>query len=82
MTLTDSPSLDAVQQKAIRLNLAWYRTGRSDPTTWLGDGAMVRGVLTPMVRRRSGSTGGTPESPTVGRRLGPGRDWAAPRHRR
>jgi 3-methyladenine DNA glycosylase/8-oxoguanine DNA glycosylase len=47
MTLTESPPLDQLQQRAIRLNLAWYRTGRGDPTTWLGAGAMVRAVLTP-----------------------------------
>jgi 3-methyladenine DNA glycosylase/8-oxoguanine DNA glycosylase len=47
MTLTETTALGPLQQRVIRLNLAWYRTGRGDPTTWLGAGAMVRAVLTP-----------------------------------
>jgi 3-methyladenine DNA glycosylase/8-oxoguanine DNA glycosylase len=45
--LAPPPVLDPLQQRMIRLNLAWYRTGRGDPTTWIGAGAMVRAVLTP-----------------------------------
>lgn len=34
------------QSRAIRLNLGWYRVGRSDPTTWLDATSMVRAVHT------------------------------------
>jgi 3-methyladenine DNA glycosylase/8-oxoguanine DNA glycosylase len=44
---TGAVGFSPLQQRMIRLNLSWYRTGRSDPTTWLGIGAMVRAVLTP-----------------------------------
>jgi 3-methyladenine DNA glycosylase/8-oxoguanine DNA glycosylase len=52
MTVTDIAATEAggfspLQQRTIRLNLSWYRTGRTDPTTWLGTGAMVRAMLTP-----------------------------------
>jgi 3-methyladenine DNA glycosylase/8-oxoguanine DNA glycosylase len=55
MTILESPSIasgdDAIlgrlQQRAIRLNVSWYRTGRGDPTTWLLAGSMIRAVWTP-----------------------------------
>jgi 3-methyladenine DNA glycosylase/8-oxoguanine DNA glycosylase len=44
---TDAAGFSPLEQRTIRLNVSWYRTGRSDPTTWLGTGAMVRAMLTP-----------------------------------
>jgi 3-methyladenine DNA glycosylase/8-oxoguanine DNA glycosylase len=77
MTLTESPILDQVQQQAIRLNLAWYRTGRGDPTTWIGDGAMVRGVLTPDGPATVRIGWSTPGCGLTVEAWGPGADWAA-----
>jgi 3-methyladenine DNA glycosylase/8-oxoguanine DNA glycosylase len=77
MTLTDSVICGAAQQRAIRLNLAWYRTGRSDPTTWLGNTAMVRGVLTPDGPATIRLGWGTPGRPLSVDAWGPGADWAA-----
>jgi 3-methyladenine DNA glycosylase/8-oxoguanine DNA glycosylase len=37
----------AADPRAIATNVAWYRHGRRDPTTWLGPTWMVRGMLTP-----------------------------------
>lgn len=77
MSLTESPILDPARQKAIRLNLAWYRTGRGDPTTWLGDGVMVRGVLTPDGPATVRLDWSAPRRGLAIDAWGPGADWAA-----
>jgi 3-methyladenine DNA glycosylase/8-oxoguanine DNA glycosylase len=76
MTLTERPPLGPLQQRAIRLNLMWYRTGRSDPTTWIGAGALVRAVLTPDGPATVRLGWSTPAGLTVDA-WGPGAGWAA-----
>ncbi|HET9546691.1 MAG TPA: hypothetical protein VFO97_02590 [Desertimonas sp.] len=76
MTLTDAALLEPLQQRMIRLNLGWYRVGRHDPTTWIGAGAMVRGVLTPDGPASVRIGWSTPAGLTVDA-WGPGADWAA-----
>ena len=77
MTLTDPTTLDAVQQKAIRLNLGWYRIGRSDPTTWLGPADFVRAVVTPDGPATLRLSWHTPGRGLVVETWGAGADWAA-----
>jgi 3-methyladenine DNA glycosylase/8-oxoguanine DNA glycosylase len=71
----DAP-LDPLRQRMIRLNVSWYRTGRGDPTTWIGAGAMVRAVWTPdgpaTIRLAWDRPGGIAVDA-----WGPGADWAA-----
>jgi 3-methyladenine DNA glycosylase/8-oxoguanine DNA glycosylase len=82
MTVTDIATTGAegfspLQQRTIRLNVSWYRVGRSDPTTWLGTGAMVRAMLTPDGAATVRLSWSHPARGLVVDAWGPGSAWAS-----
>lgn len=61
----------------VRLNVGWYRRGRYDPTTWIGQTWMVRAMLTPDGPATARVDWSDPQAELRVAAWGPGADRAA-----